>query len=119
MMDAMACERCAYLESELGLQVARTEVDSVSRGLKVSRSQARILIALYRTRRVLSELELQDAAVARVGCEDADRFHVVQVHICKIRPRLGKDAVLTSRGLGYRLGESGRALLSPILEPAP
>lgn len=111
----LPCERCAYLERELGLQIARTEVDDVVRGLGVSVSQARLLIALYRAKgRVLSLLDLEEAAPSRTGSDE--RGDIVRVHVHHIRKRLVADAILSCGGLGYRLGEPGRAPLSPILE---
>lgn len=110
------CERCAYLEDELGLQVLATEVDDVHRQLRVSIGQARLLIALCRAkRRVMTALQLQEAMPARNG-ESEERHKIVQVQVCFIRRRLGRDFILTSEGQGYRLSEAACAQVNAILE---
>lgn len=110
------CENCDYLEREIGLQIFATEIDEVHRGLRVSIGQARMLIALFRAkRRVVSVLTLQEAMPPRNDCEE--RHKIVQVQVCFIRTKLGKDFILTSEGQGYRLSERGYEMMSLYLDP--
>lgn len=110
----MTCQYCAHLDAE---QDEATQLADLTRALRITVSQAKVLLALYDTgpkRRVLSVEALEEAAPSVYDVDE--RGIVARVHVHRLRSRLGRDVIVNERGLGYRISEQGRALVSQILE---
>ena len=68
--------------------------------VSLSGRETDVLVALARNpRRVFSRDELLESAF-----DDADDPGLVDTFVHYLRRKLGKDSVLTVRGVGYRLG---------------
>lgn len=100
----------AALRRELGLVI---EADREAR-LKVATglhtAPARIVLALYRTRRVLTYGFMFDIVDA-----EGEVLKIVQIYACYIRKALGFDALQNHYGIGYSLTPRGRQLVEAAL----
>ena len=108
--------RIAYLESELGLVIARDHVHLVRRALAVTQSHAHFLLTLYRCRpRSLTYDQLDERIPPVAGRGEAPR-NTIRAFAMQIRKRLGPDVIETVGG-GYRLGPRGLILVGQAVEP--
>lgn len=124
------CERCAdleeqvaYLRSELGFQAdneAYRKLRSylVYRQSRVGRASAvRVVLALYGAKgRTLTRDQLLDAVPPRSGEEDERQLKTIDVWVCFARRALGKAAIESVWGRGYRLTEAGMAAVAGIMD---
>lgn len=85
---------------ELDTRSGRVTVDGTA--VALTAMEYRILAyLLHRPERVVSQSEL----VEHVYAQDFDRdSNIMEVMIGRLRRKLGRDAIVTLRGLGYRLG---------------
>jgi two-component system, OmpR family, response regulator QseB len=81
---------------------------TVTRGpevLRLSRREFSILHALVeRPGRILSRAQLEERLY---GWQEDVESNAVEVHIHHLRAKLGRDAIQTVRGVGYRVAEAG------------
>lgn len=81
---------------------------TASRGadvLRLSRREFAILQALLdRPGRILSRAQLEERLY---GWQEDVESNAVEVHIHHLRAKLGRDAIQTVRGVGYRVAEGG------------
>lgn len=122
----MTCPRCAdlqeqvaYLRSEPALSIEEERISLTRRALRVSPQEARLLLVLYDSKRVMSKAALEER-LPLLKTEERYIAHnggITTVLVCRIRARLGKDAVVTEWGLGFKLSEAGRALIATALSP--
>ncbi len=81
---------------------------TVTRGaevLRLSRREFAILHALVdRPGRILSRAQLEERLY---GWQEDVESNAVEVHIHHLRAKLGRDAIQTVRGVGYRVAEAG------------
>ena len=81
---------------------------TASRGadvLRLSRREFAILQALLdRPGRILSRAQLEERLY---GWQEDVESNAVEVHIHHLRAKLGRDAIQTVRGVGYRMAEGG------------
>lgn len=117
-------ERIAWLESELGLQRDETARDKLRSALATATENARhgmngtarFVLALYGARgRAMSSQQLLDAIPPRWGGDDERLPTIVRVWASSARKTLGKDAISTAWGSGYRLTPEGMARVGAIL----
>jgi len=115
------CARCAeleeevaYLKSELGLTQDTSSVHALRGRFKIDPQQARLLLTLYEANgRTLTTVFLHEAISSR---EHTFGSKLVHVRVMRLRKVLGKPAIETLYGLGYRLSAEGRALVCSALE---
>lgn len=87
----------------LSLDPARREVTLSGEQVSLSRREFAVLEALMeRPGVILSREDLQERLY---GWLDEVESNAVEVHVHKLRSKLGRDAIRTIRGVGYRLGE--------------
>lgn len=75
--------------------VAGAAVDLTARELRI------LGYLMHRPGRIVSQAELVDHVYA---LEDARESNTIEVYIGRLRKKLGRDAIKTIRGLGYRMG---------------
>jgi len=118
----MTCPHCAaleeeiaYLKDELALTRSKDVVDRLRRHFRLSGQQATVLAALYNARgRCLQQWFLEEIAPP-VADKERQPKHM-QVQICNIRNKVGKGAIETVWGAGYRITDLGRLLCEEALE---
>jgi DNA-binding response OmpR family regulator len=87
-------EACQLIEEDL--------CDAIQARFDLSATEAMICTALYQRReKLMSSLRLEGMLDEERGC--SLESNIVSVMICKIRAKLGEDAIETVRGRGYRL----------------
>lgn len=108
-------ERVAFLEGELRLGEKTERAANLCRALRCTKGEAHLLLALYDSGRTLHSNTLSDAIPRR--WDDGPENNVVQVMVSRLRrnPNLGHDVIETVWGLGYRLTDSGRQRVAPIV----
>lgn len=117
-------DRVAELESELGLRRQAELMHAlalVGRELSDRRapSASRILAALYAAKgRPVSTDNLMRAAPNKGYHEDERLRNIVSVYVYYLRKALGKDAIETVYGFGYRLSAKGMAQAAAMLGDA-
>lgn len=119
------CARCAeleeevaYLRSELGVQQDASLVDILKVRFGLVRGWAALLAALYRAKgRCVMRAQLEEAIPNPNDRDRDDR--IVSVYIALLRGALGKDAIATVWGSGYRLTESGLERVEAVLSTLP
>jgi DNA-binding response OmpR family regulator len=77
--------------------------------VQLSRREAHVAALLSAAPGPLSRWQLIDAM--QLGFEDDG---VVRLHICRLRDKLGDDAIRTLRGVGYELTDAGRKALKQL-----
>jgi DNA-binding response OmpR family regulator len=127
---AELAERVAWLESELGLQRADTSFDDLRSYLRTrvqsdrrgTPNVTRLILALYRANgRVMNTDQIMEAIPPMGGSvfEDLRDTAIVKVWVCYARRCLGRDAIESAWGKGYRLSPSGMALVASIIRGEP
>lgn len=87
----------------LVLDPAKREVTLAEAPVSLSRREFAVLEALMeRPGIILSREDLQERLY---GWLDEVESNAVEVHVHKLRAKLGRDAIRTIRGVGYRMGE--------------
>ena len=122
----MICERCedlqahiADLEAELGLRVNAEWKARFAKGLRTTPGNATILAVLYAAGdQFTSTWRLMEATETQLGDDNRDDKQIA-VRINGLRRALGRDAIETRYGLGYRLTPAGRACVAPHIEARP
>ena len=123
------CDRCeelqesvAWLESELGIQRSADRVERIKSALfpyrRSGRGQAAYLLeALYAAKgKVMTKLQILEALPSPSRNEERG-LKLVDVVVCIARASLGKGAIQTVWGLGYRMTDAGLEAIRAILEP--
>lgn len=86
----------------LRLDPARRSLEQEGRAIALSRREFAILEALMeRPGVILSKDRLQDRLY---GWQEEVESNAVEVHVHNLRAKIGRDAIQTVRGAGYRLG---------------
>lgn len=75
--------------------LAGTPVEMTARELQI------LGYLMHRVGRIVSQAELIDHVYAM---DDTRESNTIEVYIARLRKKLGRDAIRTIRGLGYRLG---------------
>ena len=105
----------AYYESELGIMQEATHVDALCTKYRLTLSQARVLLPLAISERVMNVNQLFDA-IPHV--KDGDETTAIRLHVWGIRRKMGMDTVRTIPGLGYKITPSGKEAVQSALEAA-
>ena len=111
-------ERIAFLESELGLTKDATLLAEIRTRFGLTAGEATLLQVLYQSPagRVARNWTLLEQLPPKEGGPDRG-LKIVDVYICKLRKSIGKDAIETVWGEGYRLTPDARLKLSALLKP--
>lgn len=110
-------ERIAKLEEELAeareticfLEAPAEEFDPwpiLERDARMTPKEGAVLRKLYEARGFVHQVDVEEELWSTTCHPDT-----LNVWICGLRKKLGKDAIETSYGRGYRLTEPGRALI--------
>lgn len=118
----MSCPHCtaleeevAYLKDELSLTKSKDVVDRLRRRFQLSGQQATVLAAIYNAKgRCLQQWFLEEIAPPMLAPDRGPKH--MQVQICNIRNKVGKAAIETVWGAGYRITDLGRLLCDEALE---
>lgn len=96
----------SYLRRQLGIEQDIDRVGRLGAALGLTRYEAQVLMILYhRTGSIVSKDTVMNAMYSG---EDEPFIKIVDVYICKVRSRLGKDTILTIWGRGYQLSSVGQ-----------
>lgn len=107
-------DEVAFLRSEMGLSSSGTAVQLLRSGFGMDSGSARAVAALYSARgRVLTYFQIAEA----MASEAEGIKRLVSVFVCRARGKLGRDAVETAWGVGYRLSPVGIAKIDAVLNP--
>lgn len=99
-------EEVSYLRRQLGIEQDIDRVGRLGAALGLTRYEAQVLMILYhRTGSIVSKDTVMNAMYSG---EDEPFIKIVDVYICKVRSRLGKDTILTIWGRGYQLSSVGQ-----------
>jgi two-component system OmpR family response regulator len=93
------------------IHLRNMEIDTAARNLKMegkrvdltSREWAILESLLRRPGAIISKEQLEDALYS---FDQEVESNTIEVHVSRLRKKLGKDAISTIRGVGYRLEES-------------
>lgn len=96
-------EEVAFLKSELGLQHAADHLHRLCVAFGVSPGPAHVLGHLYAAKRPVMAWQLAEALPGR---DDRD-FEVARVYVSRLRKVMGRGAIETFHGHGYRLAPGG------------
>lgn len=117
------CPRCAdleeevaFLKSELGIRDDAEELHDLklSLGLRGT-TEASVLRRMFDAGgRVVMKVQLQEAIPARDDVRDR-LLKEVDIYVCRLRKRLGAQAIETVYGKGYRLSASGMDIVGNVL----
>ena len=115
-------ERIAWLESELGLQKDGDAYANLRNVLMTARTptsrhtgSAGCVMALYHAKgRTMTRLQILEACPSPSGIEDRVE-KVVDVWICFARKSLGREAIESVWGRGYRLTPMGVERVGAII----
>lgn len=111
-------EENAWLRSELGLIQGADRLATVRRTFGLQPGDASLVLALYQAKgSVRNKLQLHEAIPAVWVDHDDRGLKIIDVRICRLRKRLGHDAIETLWGQGYRLTAEGIAKVSEALDP--
>lgn len=114
------CPRCAELEKALegAIYVTDAETRMLCRVLRLSPSEARILMLLYKARGVPLTVEELDTGLPAGRGSQALRvdpefrtMKTITLHIHRMRKQLGPDVIGTTYATGYWLGGRGKTLV--------
>lgn len=117
------CSRCdvleeevAFLKSELGLQAAADRVHTLRRELRMRPGVAALVLRLYDAKgRLVTKAQCVEAIPA-VWADREERSDTINnVYVSHARQALGKTAIETCWGEGFRMTETGRAKVAEIL----
>lgn len=87
---------------EVSLDPASGTVSVGGAAVALTALELKILTYLmHRPRRIVSQAELLDHIY---GMDDIRDANTIEVYIGRLRRKLGRDAIKTQRGLGYRIG---------------
>lgn len=101
---------------ELRGQRDAMQYDYIRAAYNFTPTETRFVEAFYARDRVLSVWMLMDLLYGERGADHEPETKIVQVFICKIRRKMGFDAIRNVWGRGYELTESGRAALTARIE---
>lgn len=118
------CDRCAeleeeiaFLKSELGEARAGEAGHDARKALGLRPGHMALALRLYRAKgHLVTKWQCEEAIPLKWAAEDRVS-KIVDVYICQIRAALGRDAVETVWGQGYRLSAKGLALMAAAVEP--
>lgn len=102
----------AWLKSELGLQEESTAIAKLA-DTGLTPLEARLVLAMYRTRRTLSPEVLFDYLPHP---SDGADLTIVKSAIHRIRRKWGSLSVETVAAVGYRLTTTGEAVVTAALK---
>jgi DNA-binding response OmpR family regulator len=108
-------ETVRQLRRELGMDQDRETLARVRVGLGLSDHPARLMLALHHAKTWITMDRLHLALPDRRGTRADD---TIRVHVHNIRAKLGQDAILCRRDLGYTLGAPGVKAIRRALEAA-
>lgn len=87
---------------DIALDPSANTVTLAGEPVDMTARELRILAYLLRRRgRIVSQSELVDHVYA---LDEARESNTIEVYVARLRKKLGKDAIRTFRGLGYRMG---------------
>lgn len=87
---------------DIVLDRSRGTVELSGRRVEVTAREMEILeILMHRPGRIVSQSEIGDRLFPMDGGADSN---TIEVHIARLRRKLGRDSIRTIRGLGYRMG---------------
>lgn len=115
-------ERVAWLESELGLRRSAERINRLKRLIPTYRQSGRglaahLIEALYAANgKMLTKWQIMEALPSPTRNEER-LLKLVDVVVCNARHGLGKDAIETVWGHGYRMTPKGLDAVRAILEP--
>lgn len=119
----MSCARCedlqeqvAFLKSELGIREDAEGLDRLRKPIGVAPGVAALILRLYDGGGKLVTYDQLHEAIPAVLTNQEDRnFRIVQVYCTRARQALGRDAIATVWGIGYRLTDVGRATVAGLV----
>ena len=87
----------------LAIDPVAREVRVAGMPVELTATEYALVLALAENpRRVLTRRQLEDV----IHTQDSDASsNVIEVYVSRLRRKLGRDAIRTVRGVGYRLGE--------------
>jgi DNA-binding response OmpR family regulator len=89
-------------QGEITLDVGAGVATVSGRPVDLTAREIRILgYLMHRVGRIVSQAELIDHVYAM---DDLRESNTIEVYIARLRKKLGRDAIRTIRGLGYRMG---------------
>ena len=117
-------ERIAWLEGELGLQRSSGEIDALYRAFPMApgkhsctgRAFDTILVLYHAKGRVVSRLQIMDAIPPKNGGDDERTAQSVSVWVLRARKMLGRDAIHSVWGRGYRLSDEAMIRVQAVLD---
>lgn len=106
-------EEVLQLKHELGLRVNANKADAIRKGLRLTPSEAKIVLALYDAKGAM-RVEVLNKLCARYATTD-EGGKGTTVRITSIRRILGFDFIDTHRNFGYALSYVGRERVDQVL----
>ena len=87
---------------DISFDVAAGSVSVAGRTAELTARELSILgYLMHRPGRIVSQSELMDHVYAM---DDLKESNTIEVYVARLRKKLGRDAIRTIRGLGYRMG---------------
>lgn len=111
-------EENAQLRRLLKIEPSRLAEARFQRDMKLSRYEAVLLSVLHKAGGDCVPLERLEMTLPAFEGDDVRGLGVVRVHICRIRAKIGADAIRCAYGGGYLLTAVGLALCERVLREA-
>lgn len=109
-------EEIRFLKREIAVEDSEELIDRLRLYHHLQPAEARILAALYCAKgRVLSVYQLDELCPLISATEDRDIKHV-NIRICRLRKKLGAEAIQNVWGRGYCITDLGRLQVEEALE---
>jgi DNA-binding response OmpR family regulator len=110
-------EEIAWLREQLGVEIEAERVSRVARAWGLTLSQARLLLVLHaRHGRLVTYAFASDNIPGLNGRDGSEPGNVISVWVCRIRAKLGRDAILNHWGLGFSAPPATLARIDALLQ---
>lgn len=118
LRERLEAAELALAQAQRELQGRRDllQYDYIRSAYNFTPTETRLVQALYESDRVLSVCGVMDLLYGERGADQEPETKIVQVFVCKIRRKMGFDAIRNVWGRGYGLTEAGRDALDMRIE---
>lgn len=107
-------EQVAFLKSELGIVEDAFELNRIRSALGVRGwNEAKIILRLMKAKKHVATHDLLHELVSTRHRELSSKN--VDVYVCRLRKRLGDDAIKTIWGVGFEITPVGLAIMADLL----
>lgn len=108
---AEAQEEIAELKRELHGRTSATFFEDVAGAFNLTGTETKLVLALYNAGRILGVNSIMDFMYGERDVDSEPETKIIHVFVCKVRKKMGADAIRSIWGRGYELTDIGRERL--------